>query len=61
MSNQYCGVVPNEGSDLGDDMYWGATATGLECVPVPTSAIAGGGRRVTDDRIASTFAFVRAS
>lgn len=55
-----CGVVPNQVSDLGD-MYPGATATGNECVPVPTSAIPGGMWRVSGETFPTNFVFVRAS
>ena len=58
VSDQWCGVVPNDVLDLGE-MYAGASAYGLDCVPVRTSAIAGGTWRVSDEW-ADGYAFVRA-
>jgi hypothetical protein len=58
---QDCGVVPDSVYDIGE-LYPGATATGLECVAVPTSAISGGLWRVADDSsLSRIYRFVRAS
>jgi hypothetical protein len=55
--DQYCGVVPDQAMDI-DDMYPGATATGNECVVVPTAYVAGGLWRVRGS-YSATPVFVR--
>ncbi len=59
VSNEYCGVVPNQVMDMGE-MFAGATATGTECVPVPTTAIAGGHWRVSGELFPTNWVYVRA-
>lgn len=56
--DQMCGVLPDDASDIGD-MYAGASATGNICAVVPTSAIAGGSWRVTDNEDYGAERFVR--
>jgi hypothetical protein len=56
----YCGVVPNQTSDM-PDMFAGATATGNECVPVPTHAIAGGVWRATGETLQTNWVYVTAN
>lgn len=60
VADQYCGVVPNQTSDMAD-MFAGATATGNECVPVPAHAIAGGHWRVSGETFPTNWVYVKAS
>ncbi len=44
--DQWCGVVPDQLSDV-NDVYPGGRVTGNQCAAVPTEAVAGGHWRVT--------------
>ena len=58
-SDQSCGVVPNDVTDI-NDLYPGGSATGNECAVVPTSAVEGGKWRVrTDFTDAERFVAIR--